>query len=765
MNQFIQIIKTYFEQRISYKLYKTVNNTNVNIAPIYLLMLAISIDAYRLTSVQNAYLIILSVNIFYSLLLAILYKFLPIPPRLVIIALQLVTFRIMLDYNPKVSLSLMLESGLYNSLPITQIELLIVLLFRFGFSGFDFSDLLLCFIYSVLMSKVNNRTKADLKNKFKLCEEILDCVNYGLISVKHGVVRNVNLKICDIMGKINNGLEDVYYTELKRDGKPIPSETVTSTFLKDVIKPDGNGSIDISLSELSENTQFEYLGKKKLTISNDSELVFEIWYRFVKKDKFIFLLKDTSDENIFTLLQNERNNKSAILSKVAHEFKNPLISIGELVDQLANRPTKYSSSNSVVSSFNEGLKNAKKTKFIIEDIKAYLKYLMLMIKDLNFSTKKELSSYEKTKCNIFSIVGFIQKVTNCLIRKYNKQTAVKFVVNVGQDVPRFINAYEDGLKQVLMNLITNAIKNTLHGSISLTISKRNETTLKFEVEDTGVGFKTDETMTSLASSSHQLGLSIVSYLTSKLGEPIQYESEINKGSRFWFSIPLDVCRDIIIPPKHFATEVSADDDTNSPLIDIISQDAESVIDNFDNDISFDSAFSKETVKIDNLTFSYSYEQLTSKTAVFKIPDFINYNPCGGLENKMFIIIVDDEQMTRLSNIRLFSEIATRDVDINILEAEDGIECLYFLFLCNKKGIKVSAIFSDQTMNYLDGSCTLSNINKLIAKKAICEVPFYILTAYEDESTLVLLRDSSPKEIFTKPFKRKIAEKIVAELSV
>jgi CheY-like chemotaxis protein len=764
MNQIIQMLRNF-----TVKLEKgnkfIVNGSLITNVLLTLLLWIISLDVYRSADLKLVYFIptLIVVNILCPLLLY--YKTNQIEVSLPI---QLTAFKLIYNYASIISLSAVLESITYSLVSISKAELIFILLSRVLYSLlYDHLQETMVYLLVIMMTQLAKELygrikllESKLKDKAKLMEEIMDSVNFGLISVKKGRVKNVNLRVCELLGEMTN-CEGSYYEGLKENGQ-LPTDMILDTFLNNI---EGSGTVvNVTknyLKEMLTSSQFAQIGNKRLILSNKEVADYEVWFKCLKSDKFIFLLKDCSSVHLLNELKMERKFKSSIISKVAHEFKNPLISINELVDQLSQRPTKFSSSNSILSTFNDNSKAARKTKFIIDDIKAYLTYLMLLIKDINFSANKELSNYEKTRCNIFSIVNFLKKVTNCLIRKFNKQTSLKFIVNIENDVPRIINVYEDGLKQVLMNLITNAIKNTHHGQITLTISKVEETKLKFQVDDTGVGMKQDTKNSFL--NNDQLGLSIINFFTAKLGEPIEFISEINKGSSFWFTIPLDITTKELLVPKQFLTEVSADDDTHNALIDIISNHCnDSDLDNFD-EMSFDSVYSKETVKVDNLVLSFSYDAKRTGTTVYNISEFFNYE--GSQPDKLYIIVVDDEQMTRLSNIRLFSEIAsTINYELVILEAEDGIECLYFLFLCNKKGIKVAAIFSDQTMNYLDGSCTLNTINNLIAKRAICEVPFYILTAYEDENTLVLLRDSSPKEIFTKPFKRKTAEKILYDLN-
>ena len=111
------------------------------------------------------------------------------------------------------------------------------------------------------------------------------------------------------------------------------------------------------------------------------------------------------------------------------------------------------------------------------------------------------------------------------------------------------------LTQMLSNLVSNAIKFTQQGNISIEVfevsSTGNTATLEFSVTDTGIGIandKLDKLFQNFSqvdsSTTHQhggtgLGLSIVRTLAQLMGGEVGVESEPGKGSRFWFRIPAE----------------------------------------------------------------------------------------------------------------------------------------------------------------------------------------------------------------------------------
>lgn len=104
------------------------------------------------------------------------------------------------------------------------------------------------------------------------------------------------------------------------------------------------------------------------------------------------------------------------------------------------------------------------------------------------------------------------------------------------------------LRQVLINLVGNAVKFTKEGSVSLTLEKRNNHEFHFEVEDTGCGIPADkleaifEPFKQVSGNANLggtgLGLSIAKKQVGVMGGELKVRSELERGSVFYFSVPL-----------------------------------------------------------------------------------------------------------------------------------------------------------------------------------------------------------------------------------
>ncbi|HAN72921.1 MAG TPA: hybrid sensor histidine kinase/response regulator, partial [Planktothrix sp. UBA8402] len=133
-----------------------------------------------------------------------------------------------------------------------------------------------------------------------------------------------------------------------------------------------------------------------------------------------------------------------------------------------------------------------------------------------------------------------------------------------ETVPRYICSDEVKLRQVLINLLSNSIKFTSEGGISLTVFQQEEdstdvVTINFKICDTGVGISEAElpklfqafTQTQAGKESHEgtgLGLAISRRLVQLMGGDISVESELGKGTTFRFQIQAKLGEYLITNP-------------------------------------------------------------------------------------------------------------------------------------------------------------------------------------------------------------------------
>ncbi len=121
-------------------------------------------------------------------------------------------------------------------------------------------------------------------------------------------------------------------------------------------------------------------------------------------------------------------------------------------------------------------------------------------------------------------------------------------MTIGPGVPRRVVLDGRHLRQVLLNLLGNAVKFTAQGEVRLAIETVGDDRLNFEVSDTGIGIEPDaitrifeafnQTRDGAAAGGTGLGLTISRHLVQTMGDELRVESTPGRGSRFHFALPL-----------------------------------------------------------------------------------------------------------------------------------------------------------------------------------------------------------------------------------
>jgi signal transduction histidine kinase len=151
---------------------------------------------------------------------------------------------------------------------------------------------------------------------------------------------------------------------------------------------------------------------------------------------------------------------------------------------------------------------------------------------------------------------FLQSVVN-LMRVKADEKSLAFVFDAGAGLPEAVLADERRLRQVLLNLLGNAIKFTDHGTVTLRASVEPrgpaQVLLRLDVEDTGVGMRPEDLErifepfeqvgdVQRRSGGTGLGLAITRALVSDMGGQVQAKSEFGRGTRFRVELPLPLAQ-------------------------------------------------------------------------------------------------------------------------------------------------------------------------------------------------------------------------------
>ncbi|MDB6010865.1 MAG: domain S-box protein [Gammaproteobacteria bacterium] len=152
--------------------------------------------------------------------------------------------------------------------------------------------------------------------------------------------------------------------------------------------------------------------------------------------------------------------------------------------------------------------------------------------------------------SVVALATFLATIREIILIKAQEK-GLDLIWNVAPDLPQAIYTDERRLRQVLLNLLANAVKFTDHGQVRLSITPAGPARLRFRVQDTGIGMSADQ-LQRLFQPFEQvgeerrrtggtgLGLAISRSLVRLMGADIQVESELGEGSTFWFELDLPV---------------------------------------------------------------------------------------------------------------------------------------------------------------------------------------------------------------------------------
>ncbi|MDF5735082.1 MULTISPECIES: ATP-binding protein [unclassified Nostoc] len=242
--------------------------------------------------------------------------------------------------------------------------------------------------------------------------------------------------------------------------------------------------------------------------------------------------------------QNSSQAKSEFLANMSHELRTPLNGILGFT-QILQRTESLSD-------------KGRKGVSIIYQCGSHLLTLINDILDLSKIEARKLELHPVD----FYLPAFIDSVTEiCRIRA--EQKVIAFHIQLDPDLPTGIHADEKRLRQVLINLLGNAIKFTHQGSVTFKVqviaqeSNANGQTsyqIRFEVIDTGTGIipeqaeKIFQPFEQVGNQKRQsegtgLGLAISQKIVLLMGGQIQVQSTLSKGSTFWFEAKLPQSKD------------------------------------------------------------------------------------------------------------------------------------------------------------------------------------------------------------------------------
>lgn len=232
------------------------------------------------------------------------------------------------------------------------------------------------------------------------------------------------------------------------------------------------------------------------------------------------------------LEQSEAKNN--FLACISHEIRTPLTSIMGMVDLMLDTSEDQEHRDNLNTIKNSGSSILRQVNDILD-----------------------FSKIESGKVD-FEVLDFeLDKKVKRLLGSYEllaKSKGIDFVVNYDETLPSRVAGDPIRIEQVLSNLVYNALKFTSKGAVKVSFTNvgknENGQEIRIDVEDTGVGIPAEvqtqifspyaqaDVSTTRSHGGTGLGLPIASRLVEMMGGEIYLESELGKGSRFWFTLTL-----------------------------------------------------------------------------------------------------------------------------------------------------------------------------------------------------------------------------------
>ena len=251
-------------------------------------------------------------------------------------------------------------------------------------------------------------------------------------------------------------------------------------------------------------------------------------------------------EKAFAIAQEASMAKSDFLARMSHEIRTPLNAIIGMAAIAKASPTREKSNESIV------------------EVEKASNHLLGILNDVLDMSKIESGKFVLVQEELSLRAAMIE--VGAIIRQRCVEKKIKFIENAADMQDITVIGDKLRLKQVVINLLGNAVKFTPNGgyikfNVDIPEREGDVINVRFSVADTGIGIS-DEQKGKLFSAFEQadsniavkyggtgLGLAISQNLVGMMGGLITVESELDKGSEFSFSLPMTIADKVITPDE------------------------------------------------------------------------------------------------------------------------------------------------------------------------------------------------------------------------
>lgn len=404
-----------------------------------------------------------------------------------------------------------------------------------------------------LMNEINDRTKAEaeLKESEEKLRIIMQTMDEGVAVYNQKEIKYVNSAFCRLLG----------YEESELAGHS------TETITRQIIHPDDYEGVNnaaercLVLKKL-ERMEYRY-------VRSNGEI---IWVSGIpalipwgNEKAIIATVVDITNHKIAQeelrkakeTAESANQAKSAFLANMSHEIRTPM-----------NAVLGYSQ----ILQRDENL-TAKQQQYI-SSINKSGEHLLALINDI-----LDMSKIEAGRIKLVPVSFDLHSLLDDICELFNLKIAEKDIdlqIHIQENVPRYIFADDGRIRQVLINLIGNAVKFSNNGTINIDLVMRKEALLAVSVSDQGPGipaemlekifepFEQTEKGINTAGGTG-LGLAISKKIADLMGGNLTVESKLGIGSIFTFSFKYEAANEVQFKKSLTETKVLAVDSAHLPF--------------------------------------------------------------------------------------------------------------------------------------------------------------------------------------------------------